>query len=279
VAMGARCAFCSVVGDDTVGDRVVDLVKDLGIDPGGIVRVEGRSTTRKTRVAARGQQMLRFDHETEALISPATSRALLRVVGTRLGDRDGVILQDYGKGVLAPGWLRAAMRCFRERGLPVAVDPKHSVAPYRGASLFKPNLLEVEALSGIRVRRAEDLVRAVARLRRKLGGADVVVTRGAEGMTVFEGASAPADVPNPRSEVFDVQGAGDTSIAALALARLAEASLVEAAVIANAAAGVVVGKVGTATATPEELLALLPAAVAAARGGRAVHWPPPRVRP
>ena len=125
---------------------------------------------------------------------------------------------------------------------------------------------ELEQLTGIRVRRDGDLPRAVARLRRTLGGSDVVVTRGAEGMTIFEG-QVPVDVPIVRSEVFDVQGAGDTSIAALALTRLVGGSLLEAVVVANAAAGVVVGKVGTATATPDEICALLPAAAEAARRG------------
>lgn len=277
VAMGARCSFCSVVGDDAVGNQVVDLLKDLGVDASGIVRVEHRLTTRKTRVGARSQQILRFDRETEEPISSSVSQALLRVVESALAGAQGVILQDYGKGVLSEAWLRASMKRFRERQVPVAVDPKHTVAPYRGAALFKPNLREIEGLSGLRVRSSEDLVRAVARLRRILGDADIVVTRGAEGMTVFEGDAAPAEVPIPRSEVFDVQGAGDTSIAALALARLAGGSLVEAAVIANAAAGVVVAKVGTAVVTPEEIQALLPASLAAARG-KAVEGSPPRGR-
>ena len=269
VAMGARCAFCAVVGQDGAGDRVVDLLKDLGVDPSGLVRVAGRPTTRKTRVEARSQQMLRFDRETDEALPAATSRALLRAVEEMLSGTHGVVLEDYGKGVLAARWLRNAMRRFQERGIPVAVDPKHAVAPFRGASLFKPNVREVEALTGVRVRGAEDLARAVARLRRRLGGGDVVVTRGADGMTVFEGRQPPVDVPIARSEVFDVQGAGDTSIAALALARLAGGTLLEAAVVANAAAGVVVAKLGTATASPAEITALLPAAVAAARGERA----------
>jgi D-beta-D-heptose 7-phosphate kinase/D-beta-D-heptose 1-phosphate adenosyltransferase len=148
------------------------------------------------------------------------------------------------------------------------VDPKDTVAPYKGASLVKPNLRELEALAGIRARGAADLARAVAKLQRQLGGADVVVTRGAQGMSLFTPRAKPLDVPSAPFEVFDVQGAGDTAIAALALGRLAGGTLHEAAVIANAAAGVVVGKVGTATASPEEVLAQLPRSLAAARGGK-----------
>lgn len=267
VAMGAQCRLCTVVGEDAAGDRVVDLLKDLGVDPSGVVRDPERPTTRKTRVEARSQQMLRFDRETDEPLSRTTTRRVLAALEAGAADVEGVVLEDYGKGVLTPGLLRGAMRRLVERGAWVAVDPKGAVAPYRGAGLFKPNLREVEQLTGIRARDVAELARAVARLRRALGEqAEIVVTRGAEGMSLFAPEGEPVHVPIARSEVFDVQGAGDTSIAALALARRAGASLLEAVVIANAAAGVVVGKVGTATATPDEIRALLPAAVQAARG-------------
>jgi D-beta-D-heptose 7-phosphate kinase/D-beta-D-heptose 1-phosphate adenosyltransferase len=268
VAMGAECVLCAVVGEDRAGDRVIDLLKDLGVDPSGMVRVAERPTTRKTRVEARSQQMLRFDRETDEPIAPSASRRLLRALDAALPGTRGAILQDYGKGVLPARVLRAAMRRFSEAEVPVAVDPKASVAPYRGASLFKPNIREVAALTGMRVRSEQELCQAVARLRRRLGRSDIVVTRGSQGMTIFEGDTPPVGVPIARSEVFDVQGAGDTSIAALTLMRLAGGTLLEAAVVANAAAGVVVGKVGTATATPAEIAALLPAAVDAARASR-----------
>lgn len=267
VAMGAHCTLCAVAGRDAAGDQLVDLLKDLGVDSAGIVRVEGRPTTRKTRVEARSQQMVRFDRETEAPIPAAAVKALLRAIDDVLPRVDGVVMEDYGKGLLTTGFLRSALRRFREAGLPVAVDPKDHVTPFRGATLVKPNLREVEQLSGIRIRKRSDLVKAVERLRRRLGGAALVVTRGAEGMSVFDDGREGVDVPIARSEVFDVQGAGDTAIAALALAGVAGGSLLEAAVIANAAAAVVVGKVGTATASPEEIRAVLPDALAAARRG------------
>jgi len=270
VAMGAECVVCAVVGNDRAGDRVINLLEDLGVDSSGLVRVGDRPTTRKTRVEARSQQMLRFDRETDEPISSTASRWLLRAVDEALPGVQGVILEDYGKGVLPVRVLRAAMRRFNQAGIPVAVDPKTSVAPYRGADLFKPNLREVGALTGARIRSERELYRAVARLRRRLGQTDIVVTRGSDGMTIFEGDADPVDVPIARSEVFDVQGAGDTVIAALALTRRAGGTLLEAAVVANTAAAVVVGKVGTATANPKEILSLLPAAIAAARASRRV---------
>jgi D-beta-D-heptose 7-phosphate kinase/D-beta-D-heptose 1-phosphate adenosyltransferase len=265
VALGGAVDCCSVVGDDAAGRKITDLLKDLGVDPCGIIRVEGRPTTRKTRVVARAQQIVRFDRETFDPPPPAAGRSLLRAMERCLSQAHGVIVGDYGKGVLAKRFAAAAMRRFQAARVPVTVDPKVEIAPYRGAALLKPNLRETEVLSGVSIRSADDLGRAVARLRRRIGGGAVAVTRGPDGMTLFEDGGAGVEVPTAPREVFDVQGAGDTAIAALTLAMRAGATLFEAAVIANAASGVVVGKVGTATASGEEVKALLPAVLAAAR--------------
>jgi len=285
IALGGRCHFCSVVGDDAAGQRVRDLLKELAVDTAGVVVLPGRPTTRKSRVVARGQQVVRFDRERTEPIPPAAHRALLRALDAALPRAGAAILEDYGKGILAGRRIAALMRRLRAAGVPVAVDPKQDLASYRGASLLKPNVRETEALTGVCIRSGADLERAVARLRRRVGPADIVVTRGGEGMTCFaDGARHGVDVHTVAREVFDVQGAGDTTIAALELARAAGASLLEAAVLANAAAGVVVGKVGTATAEPAEVRALLPAAIAAARRGGAGPGPaggrePGRVEP
>jgi D-beta-D-heptose 7-phosphate kinase/D-beta-D-heptose 1-phosphate adenosyltransferase len=265
VALGARCEFCGVVGDDDAGARVEALLKETGASLAGLVVVPGRPTTWKTRVIARQQQVVRFDRETEEPVPPAAARSLLRAVESALAVCDAVILEDYGKGVLTRRVAQAVIAAARARGAPVCVDPKGDLAIFRGATLLKPNLREAEALAGFRARTPADLARAVAKLRRVVGASEVVVTRGADGMTIFDGKGPGIDVHTAAREVFDVQGAGDTTIAALALARRAGASLLEAAVIANAAAGVVVGKLGTATATRNEVKALLPAAIAAAQ--------------
>jgi rfaE bifunctional protein kinase chain/domain len=263
VALGGRCEFCTVVGDDAAGRRVEELIAELGVESSGLVRLDDRPTTCKTRVIARSQQVVRFDRETLEPVPASAARALLEAVDSALLRSHGAVVEDYGKGLLAPRLLRSAMRRFQAAGVPVCADPKADLAAFRGAALVKPNLREAEALAGIRVRSPADLERVGARLRRRLGGATVVVTRGAEGMTLFEGEGRGVDVHTPRREVFDVQGAGDTTIAALALALRAGATLLEAAVIANAAAGVVVAKFGTATASPSEVCEQLPAAIQA----------------
>jgi D-beta-D-heptose 7-phosphate kinase/D-beta-D-heptose 1-phosphate adenosyltransferase len=266
VALGAACDFCAAIGDDRAGERVLELLQELGVGCAGLVRVPDRPTTRKTRVVARSQQVVRFDRETSEAVPAGVTRSLLRAVDAALPQAHGVVLEDYGKGLLTAGLLRSAMRRFAAAGVPVSVDPKTDLAAYRGAALVKPNLREMEALAGARIQTRDELARAAARLRRRLGGAALAVTRGAAGMTLFGDDLQGVDVPTPPREVFDVQGAGDTAIAMLALALRAGGSLLEAAVLANAAAGVVVGKIGTATASPDEVRERLPAALAAAQG-------------
>lgn len=266
VALGGSADCCSVIGDDAAGRRIVELLKDLGVDPVGLVRMPERPTTRKTRVIAQTQQIVRFDRETAEPLAAGPGRELLRRLDLLVPRADGVIVEDYGKGVLSRRVASAAMKRFLGAGLPVAVDPKADLAPYKGASLLKPNLREAEMLSGVEIRGRGDLPQAVARLRRRIGGGAVVVTRGPDGMSLFEADGVGVDVATAAREVFDVQGAGDTAIAALVLALRAGGSLLEAAVVANAASGIVVGKVGTATASAEEVKAALPAALAAARG-------------
>ena len=266
VALGGSVECCSVIGEDSAGRRLVALLKDLGVDPSGLVQDPERPTTRKSRVIAQTQQIVRFDRETAEPLAPRVGRELLARLERLIPRAHGAIVEDYGKGVLSRRLALAAMKLFAAARMPVAVDPKADLAQYRGAALMKPNLRETEQLSGIAIRRREDLSRAVARLRRRIGGGAVVVTRGPDGMSLFEDDGPGVDVATAAREVFDVQGAGDTAIAALVLALRAGGSLLEAAIIANAASGIVVAKVGTATASADEVKSALPAALAAARG-------------
>ncbi|MEE2678782.1 MAG: PfkB family carbohydrate kinase, partial [Myxococcota bacterium] len=203
-ALGGEVSCCAVVGADPAGRCAVDLFAELGLDPGGLVVDEGRPTTRKTRVVARNQQMVRFDRETLEPPGTASRQVLREAIERVLPDVTGVVAADYGKGVLAPDFAAEAMECFRRRNIPVFVDPKALLAPWSGASLVKPNLGEAECLAGMTIADARDLGRAAGVLREELGGADVVVTRGGEGMTLFEGDAGGLDVPTVARAVFDV---------------------------------------------------------------------------
>jgi D-beta-D-heptose 7-phosphate kinase/D-beta-D-heptose 1-phosphate adenosyltransferase len=267
IALEAGCEISSVVGRDRDGDRVIALLRELGVDSGGVIRVADRPTTHKTRVVARGQQIVRVDRETDQPIAPAVIDRLLGGLQERVARVDGAILEDYGKGLLVPAAIRKIIACCARAGVPVSVDPKSELRSFEGAALVKPNLREAEQLTGIRADDASGLDRIAEKLRQVVGDSDLVITRGGLGMSLFEGTHSRWDVATCNQEVFDVQGAGDTAIAVLALARAAGASLVEAAVLANAGAGVVVEKAGTATASRDELAARLPEALANARRG------------
>jgi len=269
VALGARCRLCSCVGDDADGREVLRLLAELGVPSDGVLRVEGRPTTRKSRVVAQTQQIVRVDRETHEPVSKAVAASLAEAVRRAAATADGAILEDYGKGLFTRATIQKTMQLLASAGVPIAVDPKSELAAFRGAELVKPNLREAAELAGIRSAEPRDLARIAARLRAKLGGSALAITRGAEGMQLFEGANAGegVHVRAPKREVFDVQGAGDTTIAALVLALRAGATLREAAVVANAAAGIVVEKVGTATATRDELRAHLAEAIAIAEAG------------
>jgi len=266
VALGATCTLAGVVGEDDAGRRVAALAAEEGIDPSGLVAEPDRPTTTKWRIVARGQQMLRVDRETGVAIGRRARTRVLAALDAAGAAPAGAILVDYGKGGLPASFARRLLSRFADAGVPVAVDPKHELGGFRGAALLKPNRTEAARLAGFADGGDRDAVAVLARLRRRLPGTDLVVTDGARGMTIAEaGLAAPVHVPTASREVYDVQGAGDTTMAALWLARLAGGSLLESALVAHAAAGVGVGKIGTASARSDEVRQRLPEVVDAFR--------------
>ncbi|MEE8556373.1 MAG: D-glycero-beta-D-manno-heptose-7-phosphate kinase [Myxococcota bacterium] len=244
----------SVIGEDPTGQDLGRLLADLKIEIGGLLADSERPTTVKTRVIARGQQVVRFDRELEEPLSPSTAARLLGALLERVDQVDGVILQDYGKGVLSPEVLEGVMRQCSKARVPVFVDPKaEHWELYRGAELLKPNLREAEVVAGIRVRDESDVRRLGERVVERTGARTVAITRGEDGISLFYDGGGSDHVPTEVRAVADATGAGDTAIATLALARLAGASWVEAAEMANTAAGVVVEVLGTAALGPEDL--------------------------
>ena len=254
-SLGAQVEVLGLVGEDEIAIDLETLFDRWGIDTRLLLRERGRPTTVKTRVISRGQQIVRYDRESEDPIGDDLVKRLLDALRSSGSRVQGVILQNYGKGLLTPGVVSEVMPIFEEYDIRVFVDPKEPPWEiYRGAELVKPNLREAEYLTRIRARDEGDLERIGRALIALCGDATFAVTRGGEGITLFSSEDGMCHVPTQRLEVADATGAGDTTIAAVALARLSGGSWHESAEIANAAAGVVVQVHGTSTSTPEELL-------------------------
>jgi D-beta-D-heptose 7-phosphate kinase/D-beta-D-heptose 1-phosphate adenosyltransferase len=254
-AIGAECRLLAVVGDDARGDSLRAELAQNRLADRHIVVAAARPTTSKTRVTARGQQVVRIDEEIEDAIPAKTENQLLGQLDAVMADADAILLEDYNKGTLTPAVIERAMTLARKRGIPIVVDPKfkHFFA-YRGATLFKPNRRELEQAMGATL----DLAHpdALPTTLEKLGVDNLLLTLGAEGMVLVTKDRQIGRIPTMAREVFDVSGAGDTVTAWVGTALAAGASVREAAQVANYAAGVEVGKSGVATVSPGEVLAM-----------------------
>jgi D-glycero-beta-D-manno-heptose-7-phosphate kinase len=256
-SLGGRAVLAGVVGDDPDGTRVCDILTGQGVDPSPVVRDSHRPTTTKTRIVAHSQQVVRIDHERPGPIAADVEAELLARIEAVLPTVRGCVISDYGKGVVTPAFAGKLIAAARSAGVPIVVDPKGTdYAKYRGATLVKPNQFEAGKVLNRDLRTDADVHRAGADLHAILGpDTAVLVTRGPDGMTLFEPGHEPAHVPTQAREVYDVTGAGDTVAGTLALAMAVGAGLPAACRLASAAAAVVVGKVGTATCSLEELRA------------------------
>jgi rfaE bifunctional protein kinase chain/domain len=255
-ALGASAILAGVVGRDAAGQRVREALAAEGIESRLVELGRQRPTTVKTRIVAHGQQVVRADREDAADMPAGAETTLLGWVRRELPSCGALVVSDYQKGVVTAPLLRRVLPLARHHGVPVLVDPKvRHFRLYRGSTVVTPNQLEVEQATGLPIHGTAQLLAAGRRVLSLLGCRAVLVTRGEHGMSLFERGKPPLHVPTAAREVFDVTGAGDTVVATMALALTAGASLPEAAVLANCAAGVVVGKVGTAQATPDEVQA------------------------
>jgi D-beta-D-heptose 7-phosphate kinase / D-beta-D-heptose 1-phosphate adenosyltransferase len=257
-ALGGQVELVGVIGDDATGAEVAGLLASSGGIVSRLVVVETRPTTAKTRFMAGMHQMLRLDEETTAAIDPTSAATLLQYVAEALRSADIVVLSDYAKGVLSDAVLADVLRQAQALGRTVIADPKRmDFAAYRGASILTPNENEVRRATHIEASEDADADRAGHHALDATGGEAVLVKRSAKGLTLVRRDQAPLHLPARAREVADVSGAGDTLVAALAVALGAGASLPDAAVIANITAGISVGKQGTATVRRDELLGAL----------------------
>jgi rfaE bifunctional protein kinase chain/domain len=253
-SLGGEVMLLGAVGDDALAEFLMEELSHRGIDGSGVIVDKNRPTTVKTRVIAGSQQIVRFDKESVEELGSGCFDRLLGNVRDRISEADGLIVADYGKGVISASLLRAVIpEALRQEKI-VSVDPKENHFPlYRGVTVITPNHKEAGAAAGRSIRTEQDLDAVGSSLLAELQAQAVLITRGAQGMRLFERYKPPLQINTVAREVYDVVGAGDTVVAALTLALVTGARMEEAARISNYAAGVVVGKKGTATVSLAEL--------------------------
>jgi len=250
VALGASVVAAGVVGTDAAGKRLLDRFAQMGVDSAGVVAVDDRPTIRKTRVIAAHQQVVRIDRERTGPLAPSVQTALAGAVRQALPAVDLVLVSDYGKGVVTAALIAELAAATKT----VVADPKGlDFAKYRGVDFLTPNRKEAGLAAGLDIADDSDLERAASRLLETTGIKNLLVTLGKDGMALFCPGQEPVRIVAQSRQVFDVSGAGDTVLAVFGLGLACGQPPARAAAIANAAAGIVVGKVGTATVTPAEL--------------------------
>lgn len=250
--LGATCDFIAAVGTDPGAETLRTMLAAIGVEAGSLVTIE-RPTTTKTRIVARGQQVVRVDEEEDEDLGVGDVAKLMRALDTAIDRADALVLEDYNKGVLVPEVIQKATARAKARGIPIVVDPKYrNFFQYRGATVFKPNRRELESALGAEVdlEHPDALPAALSRL----GVEHLLLTLGDRGMALISSAGEVKRIPTVAREVYDVVGAGDTVTAYLASVLAAGGSPTEAAVIANYAAGVEVGKSGAATVSADEVI-------------------------
>ncbi len=254
LALGGKADLCGVIGSDESGRL---LMKELGnkrSNRGGVVIDHDRPTTRKSRVIAHNQQIVRYDIEGRSELKVGLRQKILRYVESRIRDLSCVVVSDYAKGVVSPTLMSEITRLAALRKVPVIVDPKvEHFSYYKGVTVLTPNHLEAVQASGLHGDGDQAIDEAGTMIRQRLGCRSVLITRGEKGMSLYEGDGTSWHLPTKARQVYDVTGAGDTVIGTLALALGVGASIKSGAVMANYAAGIVVGMVGTATVSPKQL--------------------------
>jgi len=253
-SLGGRVDLCGVVGADEGSRRFLKVLEEQGIGRDGVLTAQDRPTTRKTRVVAHNQQLVRYDTEKADAISGVLEARISRYVAACIRSASALVVSDYAKGVVTPRVMADLTELADRHGIPVIVDPKVAhIGRYKGVTVITPNHLEAAQAAGLHGDDEATLLDAGRQLHQRLGCRAVLITRGERGMSLVEGGGKVTHIPTVARQVFDVTGAGDTVVATLALALSAGATMRQAAVLANHAAGIVVGMVGTGTVTAAQL--------------------------
>ncbi len=254
LSLGASATMVGVTGRDECGKILRGLLLETGMDTSQIAVDPTRPTTCKTRIVAHSQQVIRADVEDASPVPARVTSAMAKSIDALMDKIDGIAVSDYNKGALTPDFMRHLTNVAKEAGKIITADIKPTHCEwFKGATVITPNKLEAQGITGIRITDEKSLRAAGLKLREMMGARAVLITLGAGGMAMFNGDNEMDHIPALSSQVFDVTGAGDTVLATLTLCLSAGSSLADAMRIANYAAGIVVRKMGTATATDEEL--------------------------
>ncbi|MCA9497694.1 MAG: D-glycero-beta-D-manno-heptose-7-phosphate kinase [Nitrospira sp.] len=254
LTLGGQAELCGVVGADPVGKQFLADIRRSSPFTSGVIVDSSRPTIKKTRVVAHNQQIVRFDVEQRHDISSQQTKKIIRHVASRLPGVSCLVISDYAKGMITADLMKTIHTLAGQFGVPIVVDPKvEHMAYYQGVTVITPNHLEAKQAAGFLPSQDVPVEQIGLALQQRLQCQAIVITRGEEGMSIFNQRGQSWSIPAVARQVYDVTGAGDTVISTLALALSAKASLPEAAVLANQAAGIVVGMVGTATVTRTQL--------------------------
>ncbi len=256
--LGADPFIIGVIGEDNEGKLLIDAMRELEIDAGGLIKETGRPTTCKTRVISDSHHLLRIDSESKNDISSGTEKSILSLLESKTGEIGIIILQDYNKGVLKKDLIKKIMEFGIRNKIHILVDPKfENFFEFQNAYLFKPNRKELEDALGKKIKNAEDIDSFTGEIMKKLNCQNIILTLGEQGMMIFEnhnGTIKKEKIPTKARKVADVSGAGDTVISTIAVCLAGGASLRDAAIISNYAAGLVVEEVGIVPVYKENLI-------------------------
>ncbi len=253
--LGAKVSIVSVVGNDFYGSKLIEILKEKGADVSDILKIPDRPTSVKTRIIAEHQQVVRVDNEVQEEISAQINKLLINILPEKLKKTDSIIISDYGKGAITTSIIKSVLSYTSSRKIPVIVDPQVGhFFEYNNVSSITPNVKEAgEALKMV-IKSDEELIEAGKKLLEKIGCETVLITRGREGMTLFHKSGWLKHIPTVAKEVYDVTGAGDTVAGVFTLGLASKLDWTDAATLANYAAAVAVGKLGTAVVSVEELI-------------------------
>jgi len=253
-SLGGIPLLIGIIGDDNSGKQMLDIVRESDFPSDGIVIDSSRPTTVKTRIIANSQNIARVDRESRADISFTIQNQIIENLLRHINDIDGIIIEDYNKGVVVKSLIKQVIDVARDNGKIITVDPKfHNFFEYKNVTVFKPNRKEVEEALGTKLITDEEIHEAGKQLLSRLEAENVLLTRGPHGMTLFEANGRTIHIPTKAQNVSDVSGAGDTVIATMTLALTGGATVEEASILANFAGGIVVGYVGIVPIERDEL--------------------------